>query len=419
MKITLLTIGSHGDVRPYVALGKALKAEGFTVCLGTHAEFKAFVLSHGLGFHPVKGNPRELLQSEQGQTLLQTGASPIKFIRSFRELAYDSMIGGFDDCLQACVGADAIVAPFFVAPVVAQIARKLKCKTILGYLQPTTPTGAFPVLMLPNLYFGGFLNKLSHTLARQVFWQIFRDVVVDWSRDSLNISSPPLLGPMRQMERDSLVLFAYSRHLVPKPGDWPKRYHQTGFWFLHERENYQPPEALSAFLKAGQKPVYVGFGSMRHEDPDATTALILEAIQKSGQRAIISSGWGGLNIDDLPEQVFSLETIPHDWLFPHMKAVVHHAGAGTTANGLYAGIPNITVPFFGDQPFWAQRLFGLGLGTRPIPRTQLTVMALQQALETVSQERFSERAIDIGGRVQREGGAPEAARLIARWLDVS
>jgi len=416
MKITLLTIGSLGDVRPYIALGKSLKQEGFSVCLGTHLEFEKIITDHGLNFYPVKGNPRELIQSEEGLDLLRTGGNPLKFLKSFRDLAYDSMIGGFDDCLQACEGADAIVSPFFVAPVAFQIARKLNCKTILGYLQPTTPTGAFPVLLLPNLYFGGFLNRLSHQLSRQVFWHTFRDVVADWSRESLKISPPSLLGPMRQMERDSLVLFAYSKYLLPKPGDWPRSYSQTGFWFLHEHKNFKPSEALQNFLHSGEKPIYVGFGSMSHEDPQATIKLVIEALQKSGQRAVLASGWGGLKKQDLPKSIYPLEAIPHDWLFPRMKAVVHHAGAGTVANGMSAGVPNITIPFFGDQPFWAQRIFGMGLGPRPIPRRNLTSAALQQALDVVDQERYTKRAAEFGLKVRREGGAEEAARLITRWM---
>lgn len=419
MKITLLTVGSHGDVRPYVALGKVLKAQGLEVCLGSHQEFEPFVRQHGLDFHTIKGNPREILQSAQGQELLRTGSSPLKFMRRFRELAYDAMVGGFDQCLEACVGADAVVSSFFVAPVVYQIARKLGCKTILGYLQPLSPTGAFPVLMLPNLYFGGFLNKLSHTVTRQIFWQTFRDLVADWSRDSLGLKPPPFWGPMGQLERDSLVLFAYSRHLVPHPGDWPKRFHVTGFWLLHEGRDFTPHDELRYFLKAGPKPVYVGFGSMSPEDPSATAELVLQALQQKGLRGVLSSGWGGLQPSDLPEGVHLLEQIPHDWLFPRTAAVVHHAGAGTTASGLWAGVPNITVPFFGDQPFWAQRVFGLGAGPRPIPRKHFSAERLQESLAAVQQqERLSRRAADLGSRMHKEGGSEEAARLIQRWLGV-
>jgi len=278
MKITLLTIGSHGDVRPYLALAKGLKAAGFTVCLATHEEFRDFITGHGIDFHPVKGNPKAVFESETGQALLRSGTRFLEFIRLFRKAAEADMLGGFDDCLAASQGADAIICPFFVAGVAYQISRVVGCKTILAYLQPTTPTGAFPVIMLPNLYLGGFLNRLSHQTVRLLFWQVFRDTVEKWSRESLSISKPPRLGPLSRMEKQSLVLFGYSKYLVPKPYDWPANYQVTGFWQLKEGQNYQPPEALTDFLAAGPPPLYLGFGSMFSQDPEAVADLILAAL---------------------------------------------------------------------------------------------------------------------------------------------
>lgn len=415
MKITLITVGSHGDVRPYVALAKGLQAQGAHPCIATHAEFGDWIRGLGLDFYPVKGNPRDVLQSEAGQNLLRTGANPLRFVQAFRAAAQDAMREGFDDCLAAAQGADALVAPFFVAPVAGLISQSLKQKLILGYLQPITPTQSFPVMLLPKLYLGGWLNRVSHQLTRQLFWQTFYDIVADWSQDRLNVR-PSRLSPFTRLEHSALVLFAYSRYLVPHPKDWPTNHHTTGFWLLDAASDYQPPAVLNDFLAAGEKPVYVGFGSMSNEDPEATTRTVLAALERTRQRAVMLSGWGGLAQSDLPEQILMLDAVPHDWLFPRMRALVHHAGAGTTAAGLHAGVPAVTVPYFGDQPFWAQRLFGMGAGVRPVPRSQLSTDRLAGALEAAAQSRLQERAAALGDRVNKEQGVQAAVAHIARFM---
>ncbi|MBF2053813.1 MAG: glycosyltransferase family 1 protein [Candidatus Sericytochromatia bacterium] len=414
MKITLMTVGSHGDVRPYVALAKGLQAQGARPCIATHAEFGPWIQGLGLDFHPVKGNPRDVLQGEAGQNLLRTGANPLRFVQAFKAAAQDAMQEGFDDCLAAAQGADAVVAPFFVAPIAGLITQVLRQKLVLGYLQPITPTQSFPMMLLP-FYLGGWLNRASHQLTRQLFWQTFYDITADWSQARLNVK-PSRLSPFGQLEKQALVLCAYSRYLVPHPPDWPANHHTTGFWLLDAAADYQPPDVLNDFLASGEKPVYVGFGSMSNEDPEATTRTVLAALERTRQRAVMLSGWGGLVQSDVSENILMLDAVPHDWLFPRMRALVHHAGAGTTAAGLHAGVPAVPVPYFGDQPFWAQRLFGMGAGVRPVPRVRLSTERLARALEAAVEPRLQERAAALGLQVNKEQGVQTAVQQITRFL---
>jgi sterol 3beta-glucosyltransferase len=168
---------------------------------------------------------------------------------------------------------------------------------------------------------------------------------------------------------------------------------------------WQPPAALDAFLESGPAPVYIGFGSMGSRDPEQTAKLVLEAVKKTGQRAILQSGWGGLKADQLPNDVHLIGQTPHHWLFPKMAAVVHHGGAGTTAAGLRAGVPTTLIPFFGDQPFWGERVARLGVGTKPIPRKQLTSDNLAQAIQTSTQNSsIRQAATRIGEKIRAEDG---------------
>ncbi|MCP4593378.1 MAG: glycosyltransferase family 1 protein, partial [bacterium] len=156
--------------------------------------------------------------------------------------------------------------------------------------------------------------------------------------------------------------------MAPKPSDWGEQAHVTGYWFLDHVSDWQPPADLVRFLESGPPPVYVGFGSMMSRRAEQTTRITLDALKQSGQRGLIATGWGALSQSDLPDEVFLIESVPHDWLFPRTAAVVHHGGAGTTGAGLRAGVPGIVVPFGGDQPFWARRVEALGVGPAPIPR---------------------------------------------------
>jgi sterol 3beta-glucosyltransferase len=181
---------------------------------------------------------------------------------------------------------------------------------------------------------------------------------------------------------------------------------------------------LVEFLVAGSPPVYVGFGSMAGRNPEKVTQIVFESLARSGQRGVIATGWGGLAVSDLPDNLFKIESIPHDWLFPQMVAVVHHGGAGTTAAGLRAGKPTVICPFFGDQPFWGRRVFELGVGPEPIPHKKLSVEKLANAIQVaVSDDDIRKRAAGLGEKIRAENGIARAVDFIsdqlANWFLVS
>jgi sterol 3beta-glucosyltransferase len=189
----------------------------------------------------------------------------------------------------------------------------------------------------------------------------------------------------------------------------------TGYWFLNRTEDWAPPPELEAFLDAGPPPVYVGFGSMAGRNPERLANIVIEALQKAAVRGIIATGWGGLKARDLPETILQIEQVPHEWLFPRVAAVIHHGGAGTTAAGLRAGKPATIVPFFGDQPFWGQRLHELGVGADPIPQKKLTVEKLVSALNDVlSTPEMARNAEILGEKIRREDGIANAVGLIEK-----
>jgi UDP:flavonoid glycosyltransferase YjiC (YdhE family) len=184
--------------------------------------------------------------------------------------------------------------------------------------------------------------------------------------------------------------------------------------------SYNPDPELSAFLADGPPPVYIGFGSIVVEDPNALTKLIFEVVKKTGVRALVSKGWGGLGGDQLgvPEGVYMLGNVPHDWLFKHVSCVVHHGGAGTTAAGIALGRPTVVVPFFGDQPFWGAMIARAGAGSKPIPFKQLTADRLAAALTEALKPETLEKAKELGARISEENGAEVGGKSFHDHLDV-
>jgi sterol 3beta-glucosyltransferase len=152
-------------------------------------------------------------------------------------------------------------------------------------------------------------------------------------------------------------------------------------------------------------------------DPEETMTTVLDAIRQAKVRAIFASGWGGIKHAALPDTVFPVESVPHEWLFPQCAAAVHHGGAGTTAATLRAGVPSVVVPYFYDQFFWGKRLRELGVASRPIPQKKLTSEALAAAIrEVVGSPEIGSRCRRLAESISRENGVQAAVDVLQRYL---
>jgi len=206
--------------------------------------------------------------------------------------------------------------------------------------------------------------------------------------------------------------------LISKPDDWGTHISVAGYYLLPPTSNYIPDPRLEAFLRAGTPPVYIGFGSIVVDDPGHLSDLILEAIRHKKHRAVISSGWGGFGRRSIPDTVYVVGNIPHDWLFARVSCVVHHGGAGTTAAGISLGKPTIVVPFFGDQFFWGSVIARAGAGPSPIPIRELTASKLAVALQAALSPTTRWQAQQLGERIMRENGTHVGAVTFHQQLNL-
>jgi UDP:flavonoid glycosyltransferase YjiC (YdhE family) len=191
----------------------------------------------------------------------------------------------------------------------------------------------------------------------------------------------------------------------------------TGYWFLDDLPGWIPPGDLVDFLQSGSRPVFVGFGSTPFPQPEVTTKLVVRALARAGRRGILVAGGSGLGTGRLSDDVFSVNSVPHSWLFPQVSAAVHHGGAGVTGAALRAGLPSVIVPVFADQPFWSERIFKLGAGPRPIPAKRLTEDALTEAVRATAGREMLSRADALGNQIRSEDGVARAVEIIDEHVE--
>jgi sterol 3beta-glucosyltransferase len=421
MRISVVAIGSQGDVRPFTALASGLARSGHRVTLVTHREFQPLAERNGVDFAPVSVNPVEIVQSERGQAWISASSSPALFmVRMFR-IASALLDDITREARRGAEGSDAVVYSMPLSVAGLTVAESIGVPAISASLYPIHPTGRFPSIMTPDFpIHGAFVNRASAAISSGVYWSMLRRFHNGIRRRELGLPALPIRSSFRRGARGRyLHLCGYSDAVIPRPDDWPDFVEVCGYWFLDDADGYRPPRELQAFLDAGDPPVYIGFGSMVSGDPRGMTRTVLDALGLSGKRAIVASGWGGLQPGDLPQTVFPVSFVPHGWLFPRVAAAVHHGGAGTAAAALRAGVPSIVVPFFADQFFWGKLLCDHALGAASIPRKRLTAERLAAALTRAATDRdLIENCRRVAVAVAAEDGVGRAVSAIERFLRV-
>ena len=416
MRITMICIGSTGDVRPYIVLGRELKRRGHDVKIAAFDTFEQVVKKEGMRFHPISGDVRDFMA-----TIMSKGANGVTFLRQVRNSLVDIIDPFLEDLEAACDDAEALIATFF-----GQIFHSLAEVRHIPYIQthyyPMDRNKTAPIAAAPGQRVGKAWNNVTYPLGYLLISLLEKYYLSDW-RKARGMTPRKLKAQPDYMLNGHVVpvLYAMSPLLMPRPVDWAENIHMTGFWLDDQSAvDYVPDPDLQAFLDAGEPPVYIGFGSMVSDDMGETLNIVLEAVRRSGVRAILAKGWGGMDIPETPD-VFVAGFVPHDWLFTKVKAVVHHGGAGTTAAGILAGKPTLVIPFGGDQPFWGNRVRQLGVGPNPISRERLTVRKLTNALiKLVETKSYEVAAEELGSRLKTEDGDVLAVDVIEhelrKWL---
>lgn len=421
MRLFFLCSGTRGDVQPYLTLALRLRAEGAArPVIAAPPAFRAFVESYALDFAPVAGNPSDLLASGRYSGALslergwrQTLGASVRYWREARAI-FAQML---ENAWAACREAEALVVSL---PTTwgYQLARALDVPCFFAPVQPLTRTRLMPSALLPiTRSLGAAGNTFTHWLVEQSLWQPWRAELNRWRTSTLSL--PPLrANPFDDIyARGVPFLYGYSPSVAPRPADWPASHVVTGYWWLPDESADAPPPALERFLAAGPPPVYLGFGNLPTEQPRATLALIAEAVTGAGLRAVVLADAAAAHSLALPESIFTLPFVSHQWLFPRVAAAVHRGGAGSTAASLRAGLPMLAVTTASDGLFWGTRVAALGAGPRPLPRRALTAQRLAGALRQVAGDAtMRARAQAVAEKLRQEDGVGTAVEALRRGL---
>ncbi|KAL1565190.1 sterol 3beta-glucosyltransferase [Salvia divinorum] len=418
LQIVMLIVGTRGDVQPFVAIGKRLQDYGHRVRLATHSNFKEFVLTSGLEFYPLGGDPKVLAEyMVKNKGFLPSGPSEIPIQRNqMKEIIYSLLPACKDPDMDTGIPfkADAIIAnpPAYGH---THVAEALKVPIHIFFTMPWTPTSEFPHPLSRVKQPAGY--RLSYQIVDSLIWLGIRDMINDLRKKKLKLRPVTYLSGSQGSESNIPHGYIWSPHLVPKPKDWGPKVDVVGFCFLDLATNYEPPESLVNWLKAGPKPIYIGFGSLPVVEPEKMTKIIIKALEITKQRGIINKGWGGLgNLAEEKDFAYLLDNCPHDWLFLQCAAVVHHGGAGTTAAGLKAACPTTIIPFFGDQPFWGERVHARGVGPAPIPVDEFSLEKLVGAIKFMLEPQVKERAVELAKAMENEDGVTGAVKAFFKHL---
>ncbi|MCD0278428.1 glycosyltransferase family 1 protein [Xanthomonas melonis] len=412
--IVIATLGTHGDVRPIIALGRGLSARGYPVRVLTSRNFEALIRANGLDFFPLSGDHQQLLQGNPSVAEMRGGwrgmwtslrAPLLSWARDWAEQGR-----------AACADAGLILGVGSASFLAHSLGQAYRLPVAFAQLQPLTASRHLPLMVMPTVRFPGRVSVALHHVVRFAGWQLMRPVLNDIVRPALGLPAYPWRGPDRSRPR---VIYGYSSQLCPRPPDWPPSAQVCGFWQLPQPQ-WQPPADLQAFLQAGPPPLYIGFGSMTSTDAAQLTATVKAAVRLTGQRALLASGWGGLAAgetaaDDDGGRFFHLEQAPHDWLFPRVAVAVHHGGAGTTGAALTAGIPSVVLPFGYDQPFWAHCLAQRGVAPPALARGGLRPETLAAAIQQASAPAMRAAARALGQRIGDEDGVRTAIDQLEAW----
>lgn len=408
--ITILCSGSRGDLQPYIALAQELKNLGQPVRMVGGESFQAFIKSYAIDVFPLSA---DYLSTDLDPQFLQEALSsdnPLKMLLTFHKMK-NYAIGLTSEMFQACKDSDLII--YHPGCTIGYFAgEQLGIPSILASPFPIHKTREIASVIAYGK--SKMPISLSYRLLQGMLWMAGKAGIKELYKKEYG-KLPANFGiPFERVDPAHPAMISCSNSVFPKPKDWDSNIHQCGYWFVKEEIEYTPSKELSDFLARGEKPIYIGFGSVfdsRHKDE--TVQLMKDALLQTGKRGILC-GLG--DIENLPDTIFAVDSLPHSWLFQQVSLVCHHGGAGTTAAGFRAGVPSIIIPFSNDQFAWAHRAYDIGVGAAPIYRKTLTVDNLVSAIHFALADEIVLNAQELGAQIAGENGARDCAKIITNLL---
>ena len=407
MKIVVVCWGTTGDVYPVLALVERLLERGHQVRVCAPALYRDKILEIGAEFYEI-GVAFDLAEFHAAMDAIIPKRDPLAMLRLIVEEAIVRRgEQWYRDCLTAMEGFDIAICHSVDIPAQEAAIRNGIPWFSVTYCPGFIKSLDFAPYPFPN--WGRTFNAIVWKLAQL---RLAPSVDALFNQFIMSVGGEPRASvALDGMYSPYLNLIAASPTLCP-PANFPSNHKFTGVWHLAS-PTYIPPPELVAFLAEGPPPIIISFGSMGGSNGPKTTEILIDAVRRTNQRAIIQAGWGKLGTQKAVPDIFCTEYVPHQWLFPQGCCVVHHGGAGTTASVCRAKVPSVIVAHNADQPYWGKRLSDLGVAPKHLHRRSLTAERLAKRIKHVlATPAMTARAQVLGKQMETEDGLTTAVELI-------
>jgi sterol 3beta-glucosyltransferase len=405
MKFLLISIGTRGDMEPFLATAEVLKSRGHEVVCAFPEQFQNLAEDSGIRCHALSKEFIELIGTEEGQIAMGGNISFLKKIQLYFRLYKNSAkINSVMLYQQVAIVKDEapdriVYGGKAIYPIIWGIQNPGKAIA----LSPV-PCLIHPVRDLPHLGFNGnygtLLNIATYGLANL---GMVKHVVSTTKelRERVGVTSSQVKPAILSQK----MIYTISPTLFPQRAYWPQHVKVVGYRERNKTRNWEPDQALEEFLNRHEKVMFVTFGSMTNPEPEEKTAIIIDILERNSIPAIINTASGGFKkpMSYNSKIIHFVERIPYDWIFPKVYAVIHHGGSGTTHTALKYGCASMIIPHIIDQFLWNVLISNKGVGPKGMPIKKFSTKLLEpRLLDLFTNKTYKRRAEDISAEIDKE-----------------
>lgn len=415
MKVCFFTLGTRGDVQPYVALGKELIREGHKAVICVGESFRQLVESNGIDFVPTTSDLMAIAMSPEGKAILEHPIRNLKMaLRYSKEVINPAYRKTLEEFFMAAGDADVIIYhPKALGTV--DIALKLGIPCVSMPPVPVTyPISEFANIAVTTRNLGKWLNKATYR-ANILAESSQIDLINDFRTKVLKLTKRKAgIYTYKDGRNEIPTIYPLCKALFSEVESWEGHVFIPGFFYLDGGESLS--EEVETFLSIGKPPIAITFSSMPLVNPKRFLDIIRIALERTGNRAIILTGNSGIECEN-NQLICAVKAEPHSVLFSRVKGVLHHGGVGTMAAVLRSGKPHMIIPFSVDQPFWAKRLYRLGYSLKPMREKEITALTLAKIFSEMDKTEIIKRAEDIALLINRENALADTINYLADIIE--
>lgn len=414
MRIAIFTLGSRGDVQPYVALAKQAVKIGHSAVICTGKTFKNFIIENDIEFAEAESDLMAMLQTKEGQDVFNNGMKHIfKTVKYMKEVVNPAYRKTLDQFWETAQGADVILYhPKAFGAADMAMALGIPCISIPP-VPITVPISEFPNLAISSAKsFGSIINKFTYRMMAKAESASIKELN-DFREKTLHLPKRRSgLYAYRMNGKDIPTIYPISNALFADVKSWKDKVYLPGFFYL-DTGSQALDKSVRGFINQGSAPIVISFSSMTLKNPLAFKDKLVSALKHTDNRAIVLTGISGMVFGD-DDPILAVEQAPHALLFPLAKGIVHHGGVGTMATALKSGRPQLTIPFSVDQPFWANRLYTMGYALKPLHEKSLTTQDFIRSFLDMEKAENIAAASKIKKLIEVENGTANAIQYIER-----